>query len=87
MQTFRWSGLSIVSLGLCIGSAAWAEDTCKDRVDTFREKFEKDKDKYALKSRQEAERHLLQAQLPSLKLFQCTEHLMKARQALREGKK
>jgi hypothetical protein len=87
MQQFRLVGLLVVSLGLCIGSAARAADTCKERVEAFREKFEKDKDKYTLKSRQEAERHLLQAQLPSLNLFQCSEHLAKARQALREGKK
>jgi hypothetical protein len=68
-------------------SPARAADSCSERVQNFRDWYAKDKDKYTLRSRREAEKHLLQAQLPSLNLLQCTEHLLKARKALREGKK
>jgi hypothetical protein len=68
-------------------SQAQAGDNCHERVQEFRDWYGKDKDKYTLESRRSAEKHLLQAQLPSMNLLQCTEHLLKARKALREGKK
>ena len=43
-------------------------------------------DKYTRESRTEANRHLMHANLPSLSPFQCTEHINKAKKALREGK-
>ena len=76
-----------IALTVIAPGQAHADDTCHKRVQEFREWYAKDKYKFTLESRLEAEKHLLQAQLPSLKLFQCTEHLLKARKALREGKK
>ena len=76
-----------IALTAVIPNTAHAGDNCHERVQDFRDWYAKDKDKYTLASRLEAEKHLQLAQLPSLNLLQCTEHLLKARRALREGKK
>jgi hypothetical protein len=67
--------------------ATSAQADCKERVEKVRDDIERDKDKYTRESRTEANKHLMQANLPSLSPMQCTEQISKAKKALREGKK
>lgn len=72
------------ALSFCFSTLAFAD--CKDRVKEVREDIEKDPKKYKLEARLEAQKQLVQAELPSLSLFQCTEHILKAKKALRNGR-
>ncbi|HYN58001.1 MAG TPA: hypothetical protein VET87_00425 [Rubrivivax sp.] len=74
------------ALPLSFGFATAAQADCKERIEKVRDEIERDKDKYTRESRTEANRHLMQANLPSMNPFQCTEHINKAKKALREGK-
>ena len=76
----------LFALPLSFGFATAVQADCKERVEKVRDEIERDKDKYTRESRTEANRHLIQANLPSLSPFQCTEHIRKAKKALREGK-
>ena len=77
--------LFAISPAVGIAASAHAAD-CKERAEKVRSEIERDKDKYTRDSRTEANKHLMQANLPSVNPMQCTEHITKAKKALREGK-
>lgn len=77
--------LFVIPLSIGITASAQAAD-CKERAEKVRSEIERDKDKYTRESRTEANKHLMQANLPSANPMQCTEHITKAKKALREGK-
>jgi hypothetical protein len=60
---------------------------CKDDVKEVREDIEKNRDNYSAEARAEAQKHLVQAEVPSLKLADCRREVEKAKKALRDGKK
>jgi hypothetical protein len=62
-------------------------DDCKDKVKEVRDDIEKNRDSYSQEARAEAQKHLVQAEVPSLKLADCEREVKKAKKALREGKK
>ena len=66
---------------------SYAVANCDDRVKELRREIEQDKDKYTPAARREAQKELVLADAPSIQPLQCTEHINKARKALREGKK
>ena len=74
-----------ISLSVVLATSAHAAD-CKERVEKVRDDIERDKDRYTRESRTEANKHLMQANMPSLSPMQCTEQISKAKKALREGK-
>lgn len=78
--------LFAIALIIGITTPAHAAD-CKERVEKVRREIERDKDKYTRESRTEANKHLMQANMPSMNPMQCTEHITKAKKALRTGKK
>jgi 20S proteasome alpha/beta subunit len=77
--------LFAISLIIGITTSAHAAD-CKERVEKVRNEIERDKEKYTRESRTEANKHLMQANMPSVNPMQCTEHITKAKKALRQGK-
>lgn len=85
MQNFIRVFLFAILLNVGITAFAQAAD-CKERAEKVRSEIERDKDKYTRESRTEANKHLMQANLPSANPMQCTEHITKAKKALREGK-
>lgn len=76
----------VVAIPLSLVFATSAKADCKERVEKVRDDIERDKDRYTRESRTEANKHLMQANLPSLSPMQCTEQIAKAKKALREGK-
>jgi len=60
---------------------------CKDEIQEVRDDIENNKDKYTREAIAEARKHLLDAELPSLKLADCRREVMAAKKALRQGKK
>lgn len=67
--------------------ASYAMANCDERVKELRREIEQDKDKYTPAARREAQKELVLADAPSIQPLQCTEHINKARKALRDGKK
>jgi len=76
----------LFAIPLSFAFATSAQADCKERVEKVRDEIERDKDKYTHEARTEDNKHLMQANLPSLSPMQCTEHISKAKKALREGK-
>lgn len=64
-----------------------AQADCKDEVKDLREEINEDRDKYTNEARAEAKKELAAAQVQIASPLECREHLRKARQALRKGKK
>jgi hypothetical protein len=56
-------------------------------VKEVRDDIDKNKDTYTAEARAEAQKHLVQAEVPSLKLADCQREVEKAKKALRQGKK
>jgi hypothetical protein len=75
----------LASLSFLGASPALAD--CKDEVKEVREDIEQNRDRYTAEARAEAQKHLVQAEVPSLKLADCRREVEKAKKALREGKK
>jgi hypothetical protein len=76
----------LASLSVLNAPPALAAD-CKDKVKEVRDDIEKNRDSYTPEARAEAQKHLVQAEVPSLKLADCEREVKKAKKALREGKK
>jgi len=64
-----------------------AHADCKDEIQEVREDIERNKDDYTKEAIAKARKHLVQAEIPSLKLADCQREVAKAKQALRQGKK
>jgi hypothetical protein len=76
----------LASLSILGAAPALAED-CKDKVKEVRDDLEKNRDSYKAEARAEAQKHLVEAEVPSLKLADCRREVEKAKKALRDGKK
>jgi hypothetical protein len=76
----------LFAIPLSVVFATSAQADCKERVEKVRDDIERDKEKYTRESRTEANKHLMQANMPSVNPMQCSEHITKAKKALREGK-
>lgn len=61
---------ALFAIPLNFAFATSAQADCKERVDRVRDEIERDKDKYTRESRTEANKHLMQANLPSLSPMQ-----------------
>jgi hypothetical protein len=81
-----WLVALLGSLAVLAATPALA-DGCKDEVKEVREDLDKNRDEYSADARAEAQRHLVQAEVPSLKLADCRREVEKAKKALRDGKK
>jgi hypothetical protein len=81
-----WAVGLLASLSVLNAPPALAAD-CKDKVKEVRDDIEKNRDDYTAEARAEAQKHLVQAEVPSLKLGDCEREVSKAKKALREGKK
>lgn len=81
-----WAVGLLASLSVLNAPPALAAD-CKDKVKEVRDDIEKNRDGYTAEARAEAQKHLVQAEVPSLKLGDCEREVSKAKKALREGKK
>ncbi|NVO06451.1 MAG: hypothetical protein HXX19_11210 [Rhodoferax sp.] len=79
--------LAALALMGLFGFSNLAYADCKERVEEFRAEMEDEKNQYTRASRIEARKELAKAEAPSLKLTQCTEHIRKARKALKKGTK
>jgi hypothetical protein len=64
-----------------------AQADCKDEIQEVREDIDRNKDNYTMEAIAKARKHLLQAEIPSLKLADCRREVAAARQALRPGRK
>lgn len=78
---------TVVLISLCVSPVSYAMANCDERVKELRREIEQDKDKYTPAARREAQKELVLADAPSIQPLQCTEHINKARKALRDGKK
>lgn len=78
---------TVVLISLFVSPVSYAMANCDERVKELRREIEQDKDKYTPAARREAQKELVLADAPSIQPLQCTEHINKARKALREGKK
>jgi hypothetical protein len=78
--------LAGLSLSVFCASPAYAAD-CREKTKEVRDDMEKNRDRYTAEARAEAQKHLVQAELPSLKLADCEREVQKAKKALRDGKK
>lgn len=78
---------TILLVSLLVSPMSYAIANCDERVKELRREIEQDKDKYTPAARREAQKELVLADAPSIQPLQCTEHINKARKALREGKK
>jgi hypothetical protein len=67
--------------------AAPALADCKDEVKEVRDEIEKNREDYTAEARAEAQKHLVAAEVPSLKLADCRREVHKAKKALDDGKK
>jgi hypothetical protein len=76
----------LASLSVLSAAPALA-DECKDKVKEVRDDIEKNREKYTADARAEAQKHLVEAEVPSLKVGDCRREVEKAKKALREGKK
>ena len=81
-----WTVGFLASLSVLNAPPALAAD-CKDKVKEVRDDIEKNRDDYTAEARAEAQKHLVQAEVPSVKLADCEREVSKAKKALREGKK
>jgi hypothetical protein len=81
-----WTVGLLASLSVLSASPALAAD-CKDKVKEVRDDIDKNRDSYTAEARAEAQKHLVQAEVPSVKLADCEREVGKAKKALREGKK
>jgi hypothetical protein len=81
----RWLVGLLASLSVLTAPPALAD--CKDKVKEVRDDIEKNRDSYTAEARTEAQKHLVQAEVPSLKLADCEREVNKAKKVLRDGKK
>ena len=80
--------IAFCSAALLFTSAAVpAHAECKDEVKEVRDDIDKNKDAYTSKAIAEARKHLVQAEIPSLKLADCRREVSAAKKSLRQGKK
>ena len=86
MPKTSWFVVLLASLSVLGATPALAAD-CRDKVKEVREDIEKNKNDYTAEARAEAQKHLVQAEVPSLKLADCQREVEKAKKALRQGKK
>lgn len=86
MSKASWIVGLLASLSVLSATPALAAD-CKDKVKEVRDDIDKNKDNYTPEARAEAQKHLVQAEVPSLKLADCQREVEKAKKALRQGKK
>lgn len=86
MSKTSWIVGLLASLSVLGATPALAAD-CKDKVKEVRDDIDKNKDNYTTEARAEAQKHLVQAEVPSLKLADCQREVEKAKKALRQGKK
>jgi hypothetical protein len=86
MSKTSWTVGLLASLSVLGATPALAGD-CKDKVKEVRDDIDKNKDTYTAEARAEAQKHLVQAEVPSLKLADCQREVEKAKKALRQGKK
>ena len=64
-----------------------ANADCKEEIQEVRDDIDRNKDDYTKKAIAEARKHLVQAEIPSLKLADCRREVAAAKRALRQGKK
>jgi hypothetical protein len=86
MPKTSWIVALLASISVMGATPALATD-CKDKVKEVRDDIDKNKDDYTAEARAEAQKHLVQAELPSLKIADCQREVEKAKKALRQGKK
>ena len=86
MPKTSWIVVLLASLSVLGATPALATD-CRDKVKEVREDIEKNKSDYTAEARAEAQKHLVQAEVPSLKIADCQREVEKAKKALRQGKK
>ena len=60
---------------------------CRDEVKEVRNDIDKNKEKYTKEAIVKARKHLLRAEVPSLKPADCRRQVLAAKKALRKGKK
>ena len=75
----------VAALSMAAVAPAYAD--CKDNVQEIRDDIDKNKDGYTQEAKAKARKHLVQAEVPSLKLADCQREVAAAKQALRQGKK
>jgi hypothetical protein len=81
-----WAAGLLASACVLGASPARAAD-CREMVKEVRDDIDKNRDEYTAEARAEAQKHLVQAEVPSLKIADCRREVEKAKKALREGKK
>jgi len=81
-----WTVGLLASLVVLNAPPALAAD-CKEKVKEVRDDIDKNRDSYTAEARAEAQKHLVQAEVPSVKLADCEREVGKAKKALRDGKK
>jgi len=86
MPKTSWIVVLLASISVLAATPALAAD-CRDKVKEVRDDIDKNKDDYTAEARAEAQKHLVQAELPSLKIADCQREVEKAKKALRQGKK
>jgi hypothetical protein len=64
-----------------------AHADCKDEIQAVRDDMEQNKKDYTADAMIEARKHLVQADIPSLKLADCRREVAAAKKELRQGKK
>jgi hypothetical protein len=86
MTKTSWTGGFLAAFAVAAASPALAE-SCKEKVKEVRDDIEKNRGAYTAEAKAEANKHLVSAELPSLKLADCEREVNAAKKALRQGKK
>lgn len=76
-----------ISVALFTVTAVPVFADCKDEIKEVRDDLDKNKDTYDREAVAQARKHLVQAEVPSLKPADCRREVAEAKKALRQGKK